>query len=626
MSDKDENKKENSSDPELDNNQPDADVRDSIPLEEFLNSKNVGKPAQESATNKNMESSEIPVEKKTRNKRKSKVQKPKAGGSSDSYFEGKTQRLIELVLDTGLELFHDTRREAYARVDENGAKKTYHLESRDFQLWLGNIAYEQMKWALNEQSSKTVNTYLQSRAIYDGQKYELHNRVAKHNNEIWVDLDGSKAACIRPGAWEVKDNPPILFKWHAHNEPLPDPIKKGDPKQILELMNLQDSDAELLIMTYLVCCFIPEIPVGALVLNGVPGSAKTTLMRLIKKIVDPGIPETHGKVSNKNYHQIAEQTRMLIFDNLSKLTDDQSNQICGSVTEQGQADRKHYSNRDTVVFKYRNVIGITGVAMVPRRSDLLDRSILLTLDPVGSGKRLRETDLWQRFNSMAGEVLGGIFDVLSEVLASKARYTVVTDSRLVDFIEFAAVAAECLGWSVEEYLAAYERTRESQFDQIMESSPVIEVVVKLMDSETYVKKTPTALHENLEEFALELGVDIEQKSWPKSAVTLSNELAYNRELLLEHGIIWEKGRVDKDRFIILRKGCLLQRADNEEILDFDPETGFIIPAIIDVPEGSPDFYCIPGYHDDHDDRDDAGPEQEIVIFDDFDLICLGTEG
>ena len=54
----------------------------------------------------------------------------------------------------------------------------------------------------------------------------------------------------------------------------------------MDYVNIQEKD-RLLFMVYVVTLFIPDIPHAVLILHGPQGSTKTTLMIIVKDLIDP---------------------------------------------------------------------------------------------------------------------------------------------------------------------------------------------------------------------------------------------------------------------------------------------------------------------------------------------------
>ena len=60
--------------------------------------------------------------------------------------------------------------------------------------------------------------------------------------------------------WEVVNKPPILFKRYSHHKAQVLPVKNGDVKLFLKYINVANPEHRLLLLVFLVSCFVPDFP------------------------------------------------------------------------------------------------------------------------------------------------------------------------------------------------------------------------------------------------------------------------------------------------------------------------------------------------------------------------------
>ena len=480
---------------------------------------------------------------------------PSEEGPSESQ-ERKTQaaRLIGLVERAGVEMFHDERGEAYAAVPLPEGRRILSLASRDFRSWLRRLGWTRMRKALCGEVVSTARAVLEGMARFDGPERPLQVRSAWSDGAIWCDLDGQKAVRVAPGSWEVVSKPPILFRSFPHQRALPVPAKGGDPWRILGFVNMRDQKAGLLLVCYLVAAMVPGVPVPALLVHGLQGTAKTTLLKVVKRVLDPSAVAVRGSVRDPaEFAQAAFQNRVLFFDNLSSLPQWLSDALCRTVTGEGYSKRTLYTDEDTTVFEYMRAIGLSGINLVASRADLLDRSIILALDPIPPECRREERDFWAEFDEALPEILGGLFDALAEAMRIAPDLQLARLPRMADFARWGAAAAVALGRRPKEFLDAYGQNIGRQNEAAIDSSPVAQAILALMQDQTEWQGTPSELLATLESLAQEKGLDTRAKNWPKGSTWVWRRLREVQPNLLTMGIAVSEERTAGRRSITLRR-------------------------------------------------------------------------
>ncbi|MFH1675959.1 MAG: hypothetical protein ABIC40_02955 [bacterium] len=467
--------------------------------------------------------------------------------------EHSSEELLRRVIKHKIVLFHDQRGQPYARIHEASGYRTLSVKSEEFSKWLSMIAWKEMTWSPGRESLNSARRILESMACHDGPEYKLHVRVALHEETIWIDLDGSRAVKIMPGRWEIVADPPILFRSFSHQKPLPEPVSGSDPLQILNHINLRTESEKKLFMAWLVVSFVPNIPIPVLILCGPSYSGKSTILSLVRRLMDPCTPEYQGRLSKlKDFTQIASQYRLLIFDNESKITVSQSDLLCGSVTGQGDAKRVLYTDEDTLVMEYRNVIGVSGVRLVVTQPDLMSRSLLFELEQLPNTDMHRESAFWKEFDATSGEILGGVFDVLAGAMAIEKLVKLSWTSRLSDFTHWAVAVARTLGWNEEEFILHFKSNVNRQHEAILDSDPLARVIINWIEKRGEWEGTMSDLLTELNAEARQLGIDPSANRWPKTPQLLSGSLSYLTPCLEHAGVSIGHIRKTSGRIVTIR--------------------------------------------------------------------------
>jgi hypothetical protein len=105
-------------------------------------------------------------------------------------------------------------------------------------------------------------------------------------------------------------------------------------------LNVADQD-KLLVLVYVISCFIPDISHPIFHPHGAQGSAKTSLCNLIKKTVDPSSIE--AIITPRDYNQLIQMIHhhyICLFDNISSLPGWMSDVLAMACTGGGFSKRQ----------------------------------------------------------------------------------------------------------------------------------------------------------------------------------------------------------------------------------------------------------------------------------------------
>lgn len=158
------------------------------------------------------------------------------------------------------------------------------------------------------------------------------------------------------------------------------PDFKSKAKQLLPLLQpfFRVTEDELLLLAiYLVSCFF-QINHPILLLYGEPGFTKSTCLRTLQAIIDPTSNDvlSFPKVE-KDFIATLTQGYYFAFDNMEKITKNQSTILCLASTGGTITHRQLFTNRDVVHLNLRRCIALDGVSVVVSAPDLLERCILM---------------------------------------------------------------------------------------------------------------------------------------------------------------------------------------------------------------------------------------------------------
>ena len=448
-------------------------------------------------------------------------------------------KLVKLVEENHIELFHTSTGVAYARMIIDGHFEIHRCRSQGFKQWLSRQLYLSEGKTPNSDALNSAIITIEGKAVFDGKTHELHNRVAFHEGAFFYDLADEKWRVIRitPEEWQVVDNPPILFCRYQHQKPQVEPQHGGDLWRLLDFINLRDSRQQLIFMVYVVASFIPDIPHPIIHLHGEQGSAKTTQLRLVGSLVDPSSEELLmvardvNELAQKLYHHW-----VCYFDNLTSLPDWVSDVLSRAVTGIGFSKRELYTDEGDVIFQLKRVIGLNGINVVATKPDLLDRCILLELKRIPDNERMEEKELLSAFEQTKPQILGGLFDILSKAMDIYPTLQLKAFPRMADFAHWGGAITQALGYSVDDFADAYKANIQSQNIEVLSSNPVAAVLLAFMENRGSYEGTPAELLDELGQEAEQMKIKTTIKSWPGAPQVLTRRLNELKSNLRQGGI------------------------------------------------------------------------------------------
>jgi hypothetical protein len=377
-------------------------------------------------------------------------------------------------------LFHTPDRVAWADVIIDGHRETFAIESEEMQHFFRRTVWEMAKEAfgegvsINDSLLHTNIEELKARALYEGPRHSVFLRVAEQDNAFYVDLCDRDWRAIRIGrfGWEVVGCPPVRFRRERGMLPLPVPQKGGSIAELRPFLNVRGQDF-VLVVAWMLAALRCRGPYPVLGLMGEQGTAKSTLSRMIRSLIDPDtVPLRSPPRSNDDLNVAAIYSHLLVFDNVSKLSPRRSDAFCMLATGGGSVERQFYTKTGQVRFSAIKPIVLNGIDNFIERPDLQDRSIILALEPIR--ERKTEKELLGAFENKRSRILGALLDLLAIGIRDLPETNLANPPRMA---EFATWAVAC---GLDGFEAAYERNRLDAIYTILEAELVAVAVRGLM--------------------------------------------------------------------------------------------------------------------------------------------------
>jgi hypothetical protein len=474
-------------------------------------------------------------------------------------------RLVELALDAGIELYHTPEQAAFADIRLDGRRETYAVRSAGFKRWLSRAFFLAEEKAVGVQALQDALGVLEGKAHFEGEAREAFVRVAGHEGKIYYDLADAewRVVEIDEHGWRVVTEPPIRFRRTRGLKPLPLPVEGGDVDELRTFVNVAGDNAWRLLIAWILQAMRPRGPYPILCFHGQQGSAKSTLGRIVRNLVDPNSAGLRCEPREARDLVIGAANGWVVaFDNLSFVPPWLSDCLCRLSTGGGFATRELYSDCEETIFDAQRPVLLTGIEDVATRGDLLDRAVLQHLPPVPEEKRLLESELWERFEEARPRIFGALLTALSGAMRELPNVKLARLPRMADFGALGVAVERALGWPDGSFMASYEDNRASANETALESSPVAAALVRFMDSRAGWTGNASEL---LSELSQIVGEGASRSSaWPKRANGLSGILTRLTPNLRAVGIEVSRGAGRERRIITIRTSAAAPQPEGAE--------------------------------------------------------------
>lgn len=455
-------------------------------------------------------------------------------------------KLAAIVVASKGELFHTSLREPFVTIDHI----TMPLNSPDFVFWLARAFVQATKSMPSAKSLKEAINGLIGSALFTGCERPVFVRVAAVADAVFIDL-GHAIVRITGDGWSLHPHvDEVRFVRPKGFLPLPEPVRgtRTLPELLAGVVNVQAAEGLKLITAWLVAAARGRKPYPILNIVGEQGSAKSSTCRSLRRAIDPSVADV--RVTPREMRDLmiaARNTHVVSFDNLTRLDEWFVNGLCGLATGAGSATRELTTDVSEIIINAARPILLNGINDVVRRPDLLDRTVVVTLEPIPDDRRLTETETDERFAAVLPEILAALFDAVACALRHEPHTRPARLPRMADFARTIVAASEALGWGPEEFLDAYSGNRQSATEALLEGNVIVVALREFMSTQAEWSGTAEALRKVLTKNA-----EDDDKRWPKTASTLAGRLRELAPGLRSTGIEIDFVREHGGRLITLK--------------------------------------------------------------------------
>ena len=273
---------------------------------------------------------------------------------------------------------------------------------------------------------------------------------------------------------------------------------------------------------------------SALLIMAEKGSGKTTLTKIIRKILDPSQLNVSSLPSkNDDFVTLLTNAYMVAFDNLDTLNKQQSDILCIAITGATIAKIILFQTNELGVYELHNTVVLNGIDIMPTESDLAERCLLLNLKKIEKTARKLDRNIEEDFDADLPEILGAIFETLSKAMQLFKGLNPAEKPRMADsHVEMLAIAL-ALGVSESDFNDIYFENL-NKIDKARSSIAIVEAVKEYMYSEQCKGRKFSGK-------ASEVYTKIRDSYSGRKQDLPSSASRFSRKLMAEHSVLYSAG-------------------------------------------------------------------------------------
>lgn len=457
--------------------------------------------------------------------------------------------------DLLLDLFTNEGQVPFMAVNGENRIEVYPIHSGEAYLCIRKAIFQKQGRPPTKQRLDEVLQTLAAKASYEGRQRKVWTRVAVIDNCIEIDLNNKEGRCIKitPAGWEVAP-PTNTFYRPLSSQAMITPKEAKDWNVFKKHFNTKSEEDLQLIIGFLLAALRPKGPYPILVIQGEQGSAKSTIARMIKTLVDPAVGSTRGLIRKEHDLFIAaKNNHLLSFDNISLINNDLSDTLCRLATGGSFSARTLYTNDSETLIELCKPVLLNGITDFITRPDLASRSIIVELATIPDDKRKTEAQVQAEFEQDLPLMQGILMNGMVSALANFATTKLEKMPRMADVAIWCTAAEKGLGWEHKTFINAVKNNELNAVLNHLSTDPVAIALRAFLGSVESGQWEGTAgdLLEALNRYRPD---SVTPKSWPTTPSYLSQYLTRLAPNLRHIGLDFiGRNRSSTQRTLVIQK-------------------------------------------------------------------------
>ena len=414
----------------------------------------------------------------------------------------------------------------------------------DFRGWFTSYCVDQQNIVPNGDLVNMAQAYFAHWTRTHGKKVKDAIRVGGKVGELYIDIanDANDAWRITDTGIDYVPGGPtnIRFLRGAGMLPLVQPDLTAPASEFPALIKnfiSADDDTLMLLIAWLLGTLRPEGPYPVLTISGEQGSGKSTILRLLRRIVDPHALDMRTPPEDqRDLQAMVRNSFVLAFDNVSFISNKMSDALCVISTGTGaQGGRALYTNAEESAVRVCRPVAMNGIPDVVERGDLVDRSIHVHLPRIDPSMRRDDFEFWEMFNQHHAKLLGSLMNAALIATQEYAKVTLKEKPRMSAFAVWVVAAEKAFGWQPGKLMEVYKNNRSAAEIQMLEFHGMASALLRMMDKQKEFSGTYPELIGQLE---LNIGP---REKLPQTSHSFAAELKRIRPALERQGLRFFNG-------------------------------------------------------------------------------------